>query len=911
MDNQQPGVYDKENEKPITRSDLGAAEKNGLESPSGSSESLAEKESSVSKGAKNAVSNLAKTAGAGTGASGAMGVAKKALNILNKNKKKAAYGGGAIGGIIALIVAVFMMLIPLKLEHIISNLQKHFFSTAEKAVGDESETMLKRYLAKTVTGYKNAGCTTTVDKNCRFNLDRGKGPVGKLFSDWHDARLENALAEKYGIEFKKVGDEWHLKAPGSASGGDRLSLNSDGSISESSLDSEFKRADRATMRAAIKDATANETKWKKVMYRFKVGKLLEKKYGIKRCIVFCNGKDKLADKTLSIKQNIANQKKAALTFLVSRVIEPRSSGAAKIIACLMSDCDTKSKSSPCEGTSDCADGGAPKTEIESSAAKDAASIAESEASKTADELVKKIANIKDIGIQKYIIKEVVKQIMNLGADVVEQNAADAIPVVGWINFGVNVAKYANEASNDIQKLPKLAYIANSASAVAIFSMYNTYASEMKTGHSTASEVGSFTDSLGSTNDSSSLGGKAGAENTPLYAKLIDGTSPPTQSTTGSLADNILKSSVFAASGSSSTNQNNSSQYICPGSDPKPPSSTDLVCQDEILGQTKVGGLVTAARAWSNKANPIYDLIKVVTTAWKYSAGFIIDNLGKLFSWILKPAIESAQTLLDTLCKSPIDLSGGACGIVSGVKSVAGEAINYFLSAIIPNPVSDNMSGGRTFDEMASGADVAGNNYAQSGLGGKTLSSQTVAKIQTEQNKTDQLVFSRKPLYAKIFSTDSEYSFISRLAMITPLDGSISKLQGSISNFLSNPFGNISNFFSSTIKLTSKSSAATLSFDPFGVTQYGYSDEDLQAIGDPQEYWNTHCVDDQNNITDSVNIKQGALDDYNNAAAENPDPKNGMPTNSSTQPCMLIQATIGSLGGVMDSSLLTQSDGAGN
>ena len=71
------------------------------------------------------------------------------------------------------------------------------------------------------------------------------------------------------------------------------------------------------------------------------------------------------------------------------------------------------------------------------------------------------------------------------------------------------------------------------------------------------------------------------------------------------------------------------------------------------------------------------------------------------------------------------------------------------------------------------------------------------------------------------------------------------------------------------------------------------------------------MDDQNNITDSVNIKQSALDDYNNAAAGNPDPNNGMPTNSSTQPCMLIQATLGSLGGTMDSSLLTQSDGAGN
>ena len=286
MDNQQPGVYDKEKEKPNTGSNLNASEKKGVEGSGDSSDSLASKESSASKGSTGLANNIGKTAGASSGASGAAGIAKKALSVLKNNKKKAAYGGGAIGGIIALIVAVFMMLIPLKIEHIISNLQKHFFATSENAVGKESETMLKKYLAKTVTGYKNANCSSTIDKNCKFSLDYGKGPIGKLYTDWHNARLENKLAEKYGIEFKKVGNDWYLKAPGTSIEGDRISQNPDGSISESSIDSEFQRADRQTMRSAIGEATANESKWKQVMYRFKVGKLLESQYGIKRCIIF-------------------------------------------------------------------------------------------------------------------------------------------------------------------------------------------------------------------------------------------------------------------------------------------------------------------------------------------------------------------------------------------------------------------------------------------------------------------------------------------------------------------------------------------------------------------------------------------------------------------------------------------------
>ena len=145
MDNQQSGVYDKEKEKPITSSGLNDAEKKGLDSQSSASESLADKETSAGKGLKSAATGVAKTAGASASGGGAVNVAKKALNVLKNNKKKAAYGGGAIGGIIALIVAIFMMLIPLKIEHIISNLQKHFFATSENAVGKESETMLKKY----------------------------------------------------------------------------------------------------------------------------------------------------------------------------------------------------------------------------------------------------------------------------------------------------------------------------------------------------------------------------------------------------------------------------------------------------------------------------------------------------------------------------------------------------------------------------------------------------------------------------------------------------------------------------------------------------------------------------------------------------------------------------------------------
>src|SRR5213079_3294568 len=91
-----------------------------------------------------------------------------------------------------------------------------------------------------------------------------------------------------------------------------------------------------------------------------------------------------------------------------------------------------------------------------------------------------------------------------------------------------------------------------------------------------------------------------------------------------------------------------------------------------------------------------------------------------------------------------------------------------LNSVVPNPFGTNMSGGRTFDMMAAGSDVSGNDYAHTGLGGRQLNDQQVAETINQQQEQAKQGFDRQSLFARMFSTDSQYSLVSKLALAMPL-----------------------------------------------------------------------------------------------------------------------------------------------
>lgn len=787
---------------------------------------------------------------------GSESLKSKVGNFLVKNRKKSLIGGGIVGAIIGLIVTSFMALIPLKIEHIVQNLQKHFFATSENAIQSETENLFKNYVIKNVLpSYRK--CGTVISSGCRVsNITGGNNPVSNLYRTWANAKLETKLATDYGIEFRfdTASKSWYLKAPGTLPNGDALGNNP----TYKSLDGEFAKTNKAGMRAAIKDAIANETKSNQIFYRYKVGRLLEEKFGIKRCIIFCGTKDKLAG-------NVAAQKTAAKLFLVERVIMPRNQTLGIALTCLLSGtCSDTTSTSPSDAP---AENGAPENGKTDKAVRDSLTKAAAQYGVDAEKLISTYDDIAAKGFQKYLVE---KGLTSIGINsVVAGTAADQIPIIGYINMASVIVNTANDAGPLVKKF---AYVMNAAAAVNLYMMYRTYADEIHTGNVNANEVGSLVDSLGSGDYKNTVDpivggntkGAASAEGTPLYSSLING-------------------------GSSSSG---STDYKC--NDGKPVPAGQTVCSEEYLGQgdNKLNAVHNVL------STPEFSAILFFFTSWK-------NTIGKLFDWgsnILGGALKLVMAGLDVQCVVPgSDVLVPYCGAKKLTATYAPKIINFATQWLFPNPFSSNMSGGRTFDMMAAGADVAGNDSAHTTLGGQKLTPQQVADITNQQEQSAQQSFSHQSFFARMFNTSSQYSLVSRLAMAIPFNFQ-SSAQASFASLLSNPFGGLFHSFS-TILSGGASAATTAQPDPFGVIQYGYPAGSINS--DPEAYWNANCSDNAAHAYQSD--ANWSKDSWNDAAAANIDQTTGMPVNESTNECLLIKSTTGVAGGLFDTSLLTTDD----
>ncbi len=787
-------------------------------------------------------------------------------NVYQKVKKnrKLLIGAGIGGaGLIGLIIASIMALIPLKIETLVKDLEHRYFSTGQSAVSSETDTILKDYLKKYIgPAMKNGYCSKEgkliIDKNCRnFKIfGNGNNPVVNLYKAYKQDKIETYLAD-HGFELKydpSGGGTYYLKTPDMTGKGEDITDRStpDHSISIEGFDKAESNSE--VRKAAFATIEEDSTLWQKVMLRFKIGKLLEEKYGIKRCLVFCGVKDFFS----AAKSKAEDAIYASKIFLLDRVIFPHNSAAATIVKCIVLNegCTKKASTTSCAETdSSCEEtSGAQQDIAEADIEKDLAASSEGFLSENLDSILSEIGSIKDKGINQYLFDKLFTKVFN------KESSAE-VPGVGEIQTAGMIASLIQGLQKAPKTIKRLSYLATSAEAVALFTNYMTFADEIHTGNVNAQEVGSFVNSLGSGNQcvpaiekkcnpSNQLGGTASAEQTPLYSSLIDNSSNP---------------------GGSST-------YTCRNGKPVPSGS--LVCPEENLA-----GSSNIVNGISNTINrtglgPIADV-------FNHTIGPIVNGFNGITNGISVP-------IMRVLSKLP-PVKALISTISSHISSIAKSLFNY----LIPSPIGPDMSGGRTFDMMAAGADVSGNSFAHNGIGGQMLNPQQVATIQNNQNQLAEAQFAQEPLLYRLFSTSSSYSLISRFAInipITSLNSVYLDLVHYITNPISGMIGNIGSILDGRINAD-----PPVQNDPFGVVQYGYTQSDLNAIGDPETYWNNNC---NNNPSDGYQNGNTYNNEASNTVTGDP---NGSFINQTTDPCELIMATVGSDGATFNSSLLTKDE----
>lgn len=797
----------------------------------------------------------------------------KAGRFLKRHKRKIGIGGTILAGVVGGGFGLFMLLLPLKIEHIVDNLQGTFFSTSQQALSTEMRNMVKSYLiTRVMPGYKS--CGSTIKAGCSARKF-GTNPVSEMFRTWSDERLESKLAAKnIVLEYKRLPGKWYLEAPG-VSGG-KVDIGSDGSGLGREIDTHTEL--RATMDQVIK----NETKWYQVYTRYKLGRYLENKFGLPRCIVICRivGKDRYD----AFHTTIKDKKNEYGLKLVQRVITPHDQTLGIVLECLLTDCAaTDNQPSGEDG-----ENGTPRSKTDAEITDALRKYGGSVLSNISDEtLSKTYKDIEEKGLQKYLITKALTPIIG---ETAAGTAGDVIPVAGWINLAAQIVNAGNDASANLKKLR---LDVNGAAMASIFVTWLVYADEIHTGSVDPTEVGSFTSSLGPGNqgsDSTPTGGAAGAEQTKIYQNLIEKKkgSGSAAAATASI-DNFLEGTAYADSASDIAS--GAAGEICNNGLPVP--AGQLICNEDFLG----GG--------NSIANGIHDFlglpgVNVLTTlaqVWKASAGVLFKIGGNIMAEPFQLAAKAA----DKACGLPGPLQGPFapyCGIKSLASSAIPTIVKGVTSQLIPDPLGLPMGGGRNFALGAGGADYTGNDSAHRILGGQAITPQQKADIVAQQDAQDRYEFSHQSFFARMFSGSSQYSLISKLAMDVPFGSAQTIAASGVANLI-NPVSALTHSFGSIFSADA-SADTTAQADPYGLTQYGYPPGTIPD--DPEAYWKAHCSDNAANAYQKDNS-------WNKAASgtENADPETGEPLNKKVNPCLLIKATVGAGGGLFDTSNLTKDD----
>lgn len=774
----------------------------------------------------------------------------------SKLKKRLLLGGGVAGVGIVTAVIGFFALLPLKIVHIVENLQSHFFSASDAALNNYTDSIFSNYVKKhLIPGLKGTCTQAKVDAQC-IATD-STSPIDRLYRGWKDNKIETKLAADYGLVFEKNGaNQISLRLPGE---GLPLSLdgfeNSDQNLWDFVKDNNKEKTKLSTneVRQKIRDALQNETKMKRVLYRFKFGRFMERKYGVRRCIAACKTRDGLTD-------TWKNGKLAFKATLVNRIVVPHSEIAGVILNCLLG-------ATSCEPSSSVNTDGEGNSVEERQINSKLDSLFQKIGILTTEDAAKAASEIADQGFQNWAIAKLLTQ---MGVDNAEQLVSDTAAGIGWVSKLVTVLTVLQKAGPVIKRL---AYVGVSVEAVQLYMAYRSHADEIKAGQVNSDVVGSFTSALDgnhlSDDGTKYLAPKDGAqnaENSPLYKAIVDDSS-----TTNAQAAfvNLLNPTAYAQS----TDQHNTS-YTCDNKKPIP--AGQLVCPEEKLNQDNpftsisdffsTGGVGLAADTIINLWNSsVGAVLRQIQDKLNSVIGFIIDNI--------PGAQDAIATLLDPL-----------------VKFATETIMPAFLDFVAPSPISTDMSGARNFNMAAAGADVAGNDYSHYSLGGKQLTPQQSADILNQQLQDQQTQFAMKSFTQKMFDKGDSKSLVSQVAMAMPLNISTS-ISSTFTNLISNPFSKIFSSFGTLFSVGRTHAQAVASADPFGITQFGYPLDDPTLNQDPQAYTDQQCAD-----METAWLANEKLND-----------STGQFENTQANPCLLQKAAVEGLGALSDSSLVDPVD----
>ncbi|QQS69116.1 peptidoglycan DD-metalloendopeptidase family protein [Candidatus Saccharibacteria bacterium] len=456
-----------------------------------------------------------------------------------------------------------------------------------------------------------------------------------------------------------------------------------------------------------------------------------------------------------------------------------------------------------------------------------------------EELNKQADEIRSKGAVEYLIKQI-------AGETTAKIAVKVIPVVGWIDLGASLISGAQKAAPTILHMN---YVMNETAMVGTATMALTYASELMSGSADPATLNSFSLLYGA--DASRDQGGGSAQSSPLYGAIMGGgTQKPV-------------ASLFPRAYAESTATN----AMCDDGEGYPAGA--LICPNVAIGSpTGTLAFVTKVAVDGITNNPFLAFPGFVANVWVN----IRDGILSIFSFIEEPLSKLVAAI------TPQQLTE----VLEWLKNEVFAKI--FVLASTPN-----QSGARYFETMVGGINILTNYTRHFGLGGKVLNSTQVKALYKADAEQKHYEYSKLPLYARMFSKENSNSLVSKIAMSIP-SGSGAAQSGLIASTL-NPLRSLASSIDAVTSRDASAAAKLPEKDPFGITQYGYAEDDSIFIADPEAYWESAKCDDPN-----TTVTWGNSTTRINDISQ-------LPEHDQTNPCLLIRASVATNGGLYDKSLL--------
>ncbi|PID30837.1 hypothetical protein CR973_01165 [Candidatus Saccharibacteria bacterium] len=768
----------------------------------------------------------------------------KGKSNIRKRLAVATAAAGVGGGSAALI---FFLMLPLKVGSFVGMIEGKAMASTQEAMQRGISNAFGVYLGKHVMrALGTPGCKKSIDPGCVVVVS-GTTPIAKMYQAWSQSKLQQELGKKHGIIIGKntKTNKFYMTVNGHSIGNDAQFLKlQKGEISLFDLDA--KEVKRSDIRRAINTALREGTLWDKTYKRYQYGKLLERRFHVKRCLMACDIRDKFTDKKEA-------KLLAGKLWLTQKVSGVAGETYGLLIDCIMDpdfcDATITPSTDPREE---------PKSRFHRELDTKLKAYIRGPGAEKLGTLVTRAKDINKLGFSGYLSSKIGEKLgQKLGFETAGKATGKAIgrviPYAGQISLLISIKNFVSTAPAFMKYM---SYETNAATAASMFAMYQSSAGELKSGNIDLTAAGSLADTLSEGQDMTTH---------PIYESYFGKT----------VAQNNVFTSFGRLIGTASAQAPNSLGFICDDGNPIPQGMQ--ICPEEDF--TNAGDAANVA--YDVRHNPFvegYFNFMAVNDA-------VLNGINDIYLLIEDGVGGVANLAFEKTCIGPCKT------LLDWGKQHIGDAVQWIIDHLKPNPFL-NLSGGRILAMSTAGAQVTFEKAAMLETGAAPITNTAYTRIQNQYLADERANFREKSLLARLTSTETPYSLTSQLALRLPARSSIPS--ASIASLFTGPAQRLGAGLGSLFSAQKANAVTTGTSSPFGVKHFGYGASEIPS--DPEKYWNDRCA--------NRSFEKEFLDSMEQ------DPDTGEATPNKPEPCLLIRSIASSAGGMFDAGLLPTGSFAG-